>query len=183
MNQTTWPAPTPTPPPPPGWGHTPPPPPPPGGEKKSWAGKVLLALAAIVVLGAIVGSSADDTSSSGSSGLSASSSGSSGSSASAVGHKVTYKVEGTTNMASITYSNAYGDTSQQSDIDVPLTRKSDGGQGIVLNGMSRGDFLYIAAQNSQDYGSVTCIIEVDGVVVKRNTSHGAYTIATCSGSL
>lgn len=96
---------------------------------------------------------------------------------------VTYKVEGTTKMASITYENAGGDTSQQSDIDVPLTRKVDGGQGIVLQGMHRGDFLYISAQNSKEYGSVTCIIEVDGVVVEQNTSHGGYTIATCSGRL
>lgn len=98
-------------------------------------------------------------------------------------HTVTYKVEGTTKMASITYENANGDSSQQSDIDVPLTRKYDGGQGIVLHDMHRGDFLYISAQNSKEYGSVTCIIEVDGVAVKQNTSHGGFTIATCSGRL
>jgi len=98
-------------------------------------------------------------------------------------HTVTYKVEGTTKGASITYENSSGDTSQQSDVDVPLTRKSDGGHGIELYNMHGGDFLYISAQNNQEYGSVTCIIEVDGVVVKRNTSSGGFTIATCSGRL
>jgi hypothetical protein len=98
-------------------------------------------------------------------------------------HVVTYKVEGTTSQASITFANASGDTSQQSDIDVPLTRKSDSGEGLVLNGMGAGDFLYISAQNSKSSGSVTCAIEVDGIRVKENTSHGGYTIATCSGRL
>lgn len=98
-------------------------------------------------------------------------------------HTVTYKVEGTATQASITYENSTGDSSQQSDIDVPMVRKSDGGEGIVLENMHRGDFLYISAQNSNEYGSVTCIIEVDGVVVKTNTSHGGFTIATCSGRL
>lgn len=98
-------------------------------------------------------------------------------------HTVTYKVEGTTKQASITYENANGDTSQQSDIDVPLTRKIDHTEGLVLSGMKKGAFLYISAQNSEEYGSVTCIIEVDGVRVKENTSRGGYTIATCSGRL
>jgi hypothetical protein len=106
-----------------------------------------------------------------------------GTGSSSRGHTVTYKVEGTTTQASITYENANGDTSQQSDIDVPLTRQSDGGHGIVLNGMRRGAFLYISAQNSKRSGSVTCIIEVDGVVVETNTSYGGFTIATCSGRL
>lgn len=98
-------------------------------------------------------------------------------------HTVVYKVGGTASQADITYRNSTGDTSQQDNIDVPLTRKSDGGQGLILENMHRGDFLYISAQNQDRYGSITCSIEVDGVVVKTNTSHGAFTIATCSGRL
>ena len=44
-----------------------------------------------------------------------------------------------------------------------------------------GEFVYISAQNEGEYGSVTCRITVDGVVVSENTSSGAYGIATCEG--
>lgn len=105
-------------------------------------------------------------------------------------HTVTYKVEGSTTLADITYSNSQGDTTQQSDVKVPLRREDsstwsqpDGGFGVRLSGMQSGDFLYISAQNGRDSGSITCKIEVDGIVVKTNTSLGGYTIATCSGSL
>lgn len=135
-------------------------------------GLIFLALLAVGGIGAIAsGGSSSSTSS-----------GSSSRPSVPTTHTVVYKVEGTTSMASITYSNAYGDTSQQSDIDVPLTLK-DGTPGIQMSGMTKGDFLYISAQNSKEYGSVTCAIEVDGIRVKENTSRGAFTIATCSGSL
>jgi len=98
-------------------------------------------------------------------------------------HTVTYKVGGTASYADITYSNASGDTAQQSDVDVPLRRKSDGGEGIQMHGVPEGTFLYISAQNGQSSGTITCTIEVDGIPVKTNQSSGGYTIATCSGSL
>lgn len=137
-------------------------------------GLIFLALLAIGGIGAIASSAGSSSSSTSSS--------SSHRAGVPTTHTVTYKVEGSTSMASITYSNPYGDTSQQSDIDVPLTLK-DGTPGIQMSGMHRGDFLYISAQNSKEYGSVTCAIEVDGIRVKENTSRGAFTIATCSGSL
>jgi hypothetical protein len=84
---------------------------------------------------------------------------------------VTYMVTGDhTNQASITYETPSG-TGQQSDVDVPLTRKSDGGAGIRFT-FQAGDFVYISAQNSNDSGGVTCIIEVDGRVIAENSSSG-----------
>jgi hypothetical protein len=40
-------------------------------------------------------------------------------------------------------------------------------------------FLYISAQNTGEYGGLTCQITVDGVVVAQNSASGAFTIATC----
>ena len=97
-------------------------------------------------------------------------------------HKVVYKVTGTTKQASITMTTGGGDTSQQSDVDVPLTSKSAGAEGLTQT-MKSGQFFYISAQNSNDHGSITCSVEVDGVVVKTATSSGGYVIASCSGTV
>lgn len=152
------------------WG----PPTPPPAPKQGWVGKLVL-FGVLFVVGLAVAGAALGGSEPG--GLS------SPAAFSAKTHTVTYLVDGTTTLADITYENAFGDTSQQSDIKVPLTREGDGGKGLVLNNVRDGAFLYISAQNGKGYGSITCSIEVDGVVVKTNTSRGAYTIATCSGRL
>ena len=95
---------------------------------------------------------------------------------------VTYDVGGTSRSADLTYSNGAGDTTQQSGVDVPVKRKSDGISGIEVT-MKRGQFYYISAQNQGATGTITCTVKVDGVVVKTNTSSGGYTIATCSGTV
>jgi len=93
---------------------------------------------------------------------------------------VTYIVTGDhTNQASITHETPSG-TGQPNDVDVPLTRKSDGGAGIQF-AFHSGDFVYISAQNSDESGAVTCSILVDGQIIATNTSSGAYAIATCKG--
>lgn len=97
-------------------------------------------------------------------------------------HTVTYKVEGTASSADLTMSTANGGTSQASDKAVPLRNATTGVEGISFSA-TRGAFLYISAQNGGESGTITCIIEVDGVEVVRNTSSGGYTIATCSDSL
>lgn len=97
-------------------------------------------------------------------------------------HTVTYKVEGTATSTDITFSNPDGGTSQASDKAVPLGNRTTGTEGITGTFKS-GSFLYISAQNGDSSGSITCIIEVDGVVMKTTTSSGGYTIATCSGRL
>ncbi len=94
---------------------------------------------------------------------------------------VTYMVTGNgTNKATIIYRTPTG-TGQQSDIDLPLKRKSDGGAGIIYP-FHRGDFLYISAQNSNDVGAVKCTISVDGTIVSSNSASGAYAIASCQAS-
>lgn len=93
---------------------------------------------------------------------------------------VTYYVEGSTSQASITMQTPTG-SSQQSDVDVPLTRKSDGREGISFVFRS-GDFVYISAQNSESTGTVRCrIVGKDGEVVSENVASGGYAIATCKG--
>lgn len=93
--------------------------------------------------------------------------------------KVLYEVEGTATTVNITYQTPSG-TAQGADKKVPLGNKASGTVGITL-AMERGDFVYISAQNQGSSGTVTCRITVDGVVVSKVTSSGAYTIASCSG--
>lgn len=97
-------------------------------------------------------------------------------------HTVTYKVQGSATGADLTMSTANGGTSQASGKAVPLRNATTGTEGISFSA-SRGTFLYISAQNTGESGTITCIIEVDGIEMVRNTSSGAYTIATCSDSL
>ena len=87
-------------------------------------------------------------------------------------YSVEYKVSGSANSASITYSNAQGGTEQQK-INLPWSKSFT---------VTSGSFLYISAQNEGDSGSVTCQILVNGSVYKTSTSSGAYVIADCSGS-
>jgi hypothetical protein len=90
---------------------------------------------------------------------------------------VHYEVEGDgASSASLTLQTPTG-TSQQT-ADLPVKNKS-GGEGLIFSGFSRGDFLYVSAQNQDEYGSVTCRIKVGDTVVSENTSSGAYQIATC----
>jgi hypothetical protein len=56
------------------------------------------------------------------------------------------------------------------------------GGGISFD-MNSGDFVYLSIQNGTDSGSVTCIVEVDGIQILTNTSQGAYSIADCSGTV
>lgn len=88
--------------------------------------------------------------------------------------KVKYKVTGTADTVDVTYENADGGTSQESDVDVPWSYSFTG---------EPGDFVYISAQNQGQTGTVTVTIYTDGDVFKTSTSEGAYVIATASGSL
>jgi hypothetical protein len=85
---------------------------------------------------------------------------------------VVYKVTGTTNRASLTYQNAYGNT-EQMEVDVPWTKTLK---------MVRGEFVYVSAQNENDSGTIKCEILVDGALTETASSSGAYVIASCSGS-
>lgn len=93
--------------------------------------------------------------------------------------KVRYEVGGDTTQASITAQTPTG-TTQQSDIDVPLRTK--GGGTYLEYSFTSGDFVYLSAQNSKGYGTVTCRITTDsGEVISENMASGGYSIATCKG--
>lgn len=92
---------------------------------------------------------------------------------------VLYEVDGSTDYADVTMETPDG--TEQLSPDVPMVRKSDGQPGLEME-FSSGDFLYLSAQNNRSYGTVTCRITVDGVVVSENEASGGYAIATCKGS-
>ena len=93
--------------------------------------------------------------------------------------QVHYEVTGdVTTTADITYATPTG-TSQEQGAELPLT--DDYGETGITYSYTDGQFIYISAQNDEEYGSVTCKIFVDGNLVSSNTADGAYAIATCNG--
>lgn len=92
---------------------------------------------------------------------------------------VTYYVEGSAGTASLTMATPSG--TEQATVALPLINTR--GEIGVGHRASRGEFLYISAQNQDESGTVTCRITLDGVVVSENTSSGAYGIASCKHSV
>lgn len=88
---------------------------------------------------------------------------------------VTYRWSGTANGVNVTMTNRQGNTEQASN------RAND--QELTIGSMRRGGFVYISVQNTGDSGSVECEIEVDGTIIERASSTGAYVIASCSGTV
>lgn len=74
--------------------------------------------------------------------------------------------------ADLTYSNAYGDTTQQSN---------QGNGWYYYFVPTKGQFLYLSAQNQCDSGYVRVKFVKDGTTIRENTSSGGYVIATVSG--
>jgi hypothetical protein len=91
---------------------------------------------------------------------------------------VLYEVEGTAVSATITAQMPTG-TSQGTGKTLPLMTTS--GRGLT-NTFRRGAFVYISAQNEDEFGDITCRITVDGVVISENAASGGYAIATCQGT-
>lgn len=79
---------------------------------------------------------------------------------------------------SITIRTPGGGTSQQTGVTLPLTHQD--GTPFEFTAHA-GDFLYLSAQNEQDYGDLSCSITIDGQVIDSASSSGAYVIASCSG--
>lgn len=99
-------------------------------------------------------------------------------------HSVTYKISGTASSGDLTFTTANGGTSQLSGIAPEGTGiNAHKPSTVATYTMGNGDFAYLSIQNGGDSGSVTCTIEVDGVVAVTNTSSGAYVIADCSGTV
>jgi hypothetical protein len=94
---------------------------------------------------------------------------------------IRYTVTGSARGANVTYATLTG--TSQASVAVPMTT-TDGHVGARLCGFGSGDQLYISAQNQGASGDVTCEIRVSGIgVVSRNTSQGAYSIATCQSTM
>lgn len=86
---------------------------------------------------------------------------------------VKYEITGTATSVSVTLQNATGGTEQYTSVSVPHT--------YTFNDYTDW-YLYIAAQNEGESGSVTVKILVDGEVIDTATSSGAYVIASASGT-
>lgn len=92
--------------------------------------------------------------------------------------RVTYKVGGTATSADLTMQTQSG-SSQQNGVAVPL-RAQSGDEGLTFV-VSHGAFVYVAAQNTGESGTITCEIDVDGLPIASNESSGGFAIAQCSG--
>lgn len=90
--------------------------------------------------------------------------------------RVEYVVTGaaTATRASMTYATAGGGTAQQSDQLLPWSFSTT---------MTTGEFVYISAQNSGQFGCVIVEIKVRNAPYKSTQSCGAFVIATASGSV
>lgn len=91
------------------------------------------------------------------------------------GATVAYCWSGSASSVDITPSTSGGDTRQQSG--------KANNQCLSQGHFAEGAFAYISVQNGTEYGGVTCSIKLDGRVVKKVSSDGAYVIATCSGRI
>jgi hypothetical protein len=88
------------------------------------------------------------------------------------GHQVQYRVDGAYK-ASLTYRNATGGTDQ---ITVKLPWE------LTFTGQP-GQFAYLSAQNTEDWGSIECTILLDGIPVRRANANSPYGIASVSGTV
>jgi Mycobacterium membrane protein len=86
---------------------------------------------------------------------------------------VIYRVYGDAYLADLTMETPSG-TRQVSGVELPA-------EETWL--MRPGTFVYVSAQSQDEVGSITCEIVVDGRVVSRTTSEGAYVIASCDGTV
>jgi hypothetical protein len=93
-------------------------------------------------------------------------------------YTVKYKVDGCCDanegsLAFITYSDGRGGTSQRYAYSYPWEK-------TLLSSIHAGEFLYVSAQNQNDWGWIDVYIYVDGKEVKHTYSSGAYCIASAS---
>lgn len=86
--------------------------------------------------------------------------------------RVDYLVKGTARRASLTYTNASGNTEQRT-VSVPWELQLE---------MAPQAFVSVSAQNEAD-GTITCQIMADLKIIEESTSEGQYRIASCSGSV
>ena len=87
-------------------------------------------------------------------------------------HTVVYKVAGTATKGSVTYGTPSGQE-QTNGVRLPWAKTLK---------VEAFDILVITAQNGGG-GTITCSITVDGKVVKRGKSSGAYAVVTCTAPI
>ncbi len=85
-----------------------------------------------------------------------------------------YEVTGSAESADITYENMNGGISQLTGISLPWS---------TTISADPGDYVYLAALNNGETGSVTVTIYDDGKVFRRATSQGSHVTASVSGVL
>ena len=88
------------------------------------------------------------------------------------GREVRYQVEGT-GRASLTYRNASGGTDQMT-VKLPWT--------LTFAGQQK-QFVYLSAQNTDDWGKIEATIYLNDIPVQRAVSDSPYGIASVSGSI
>jgi hypothetical protein len=94
---------------------------------------------------------------------------------------VTYALTGSATAASLTYTDASGNIEQATNVRVPLTSKT-GTPGLTFEA-NHGSMVSFSAQNTRDFGDLTCTISADGTVINTGRSSGGYAIVSCSGQL
>lgn len=87
-------------------------------------------------------------------------------------HLIAYKISGSASSAMMTYTTPSGQ--EQTTKSIPWHKSFEAKDGELLS---------ISAQNKGESGTVTCQIAVDGRIVKKATSSGAYAIASCDAAL
>jgi hypothetical protein len=93
-----------------------------------------------------------------------------------------YRLTGSARAADITYTDGSGNIQQQTGLAVPLTKESDGSQGIAFR-VERGSFVTFSAQNTGESGDLDCEIRADGRVINRGHASGGYAIVSCSAQV
>lgn len=100
--------------------------------------------------------------------------------AAADGRSILYEVESDGETASVTWMSVDGGSvGQQQDTAAALPWSDT---ITVDDGLFSSSVFSLVAQASETATTITCRITVDGEVVSEQTSQGAFSVATCSGS-
>jgi len=84
---------------------------------------------------------------------------------------VKYEVTGTAKSVTITMVNADGETEEFNHVQLPWER----------NIYPRKGLLYLAVQNEKEEGSVAARIWINGKIIDKSTSNGAFVNVSVSG--
>ena len=96
-------------------------------------------------------------------------------------HGVTCRTEGTAAATTVSFQSPTGTVRETGDA-IPLTTPSDSSLGRHFT-MYGGASVRLSVKNEAETGSVTCVIEVDGVDKARQASNDPFGTATCHSVL